>query len=412
MRTYRELFATREFTPLFVTVSAQVAAATVSGLGLGTLVYAVTGSPLLAALSLFGASFGQLIGALTILSATDRIPPRAALTGVAVFLGLTTAVFAIPGLPIAALIPLVLVQGLVNSISGGARYGLLAEIVADDGYVLGRSLLNMSVGTMQIVGFAAGGLLVALVSARGAILTGAGLYLAAALLARIGLSARAPRASGRPSIRATWRGNRRLWAVPLQRYRYLALWVPNGLVVGCEALFVPYAPGFAGALFVAAALGMLAGDTLAGRFIPASRRGRLVTPFRLLLSVPYLGFALALPPWLAALAAAVASVGYCASLMLQEQLLAQTPDDLRGQALGLQSAGMVAMQAIGASLAGVVAQFVGPPRAIVAMAAASLAVSLVLTPLLRARRPTGFDVMGSSTPTASPARSTAGLRPR
>ncbi len=322
MRTYRELFATREFTPLFVTVSAQVAAVTVSGLGLGTLVFAVTGSPLLAALSMFGASFGQLAGAATVLSATDRIPPRAALTGVALFLGLTTAVFAVPGLPIPIVVSVVLVQGLVNSVSSGARYGLLAEIVADDGYLLGRSLLNMSVGTMQIVGFAAGGVLVALVSARGAILAGAGLYLAAALLARVGLSARAPRASCRASIAATWRGNRRLWSVPAQRYRYLALWVPNGLVVGCEALFVPYAPGAAGSLFVAAALGMLAGDTLAGRFVPARWRGRLVTPLRMLLAVPYLGFDLGLPPWLAALAAAVASVGYCASLMLQEQLLA------------------------------------------------------------------------------------------
>lgn len=33
MRTYRELFATREFTPLFVNVSAQVAAVTVSASG-------------------------------------------------------------------------------------------------------------------------------------------------------------------------------------------------------------------------------------------------------------------------------------------------------------------------------------------------------------------------------------------
>lgn len=347
----------------------------------------MTGSPLLAALSMFGASFGQLVGAATILSATDRIPPRAALTGVALFLGLSTAVFAVPGLPIPVVFCVVLVQGLVNSLSGGARYGLLAEIVADDGYLLGRSLLNMSVGTMQIIGFAAGGVLVALVSARGAILAGAGLYLAAAALARAGLSARAPRASGRASIAATWRGNRRLWAVPPQRHRYLALWVPNGLVVGCEALFVPYAPGAAGALFVAAALGMLAGDPLAGRFLPARWRGRLVTAFRMLLAVPHLAFDLGLPPWLAALAAAVASVGYCASLMLQEQLLAGTPDDLPGQALGLQSAGVVAMQAVGATLAGAVAQVVGPGRAIVAMAAALLAVSIALTPWLRAGRP-------------------------
>ncbi len=72
---------------------------------------------------------------------------------------------------------------------------------------------------------------------------------------------------------------------------YLALWVPNGLIVGCESLFVPYAPRHAGLLFAFAALGMLAGDTLAGRFVPARWRERLSAPLRLLLAAPYLVFA-------------------------------------------------------------------------------------------------------------------------
>ena len=44
--------------------------------------------------------------------------------------------------------------------------------------------------------------------------------------------------------------------------------MPNGLIVGCESLFVPYAPRHAGLLFAFAALGMLVGDTLTGRFLP------------------------------------------------------------------------------------------------------------------------------------------------
>ena len=60
MRTYRELFRSPEFTPLFLTSAAQVAGSTVSGLALGTLVYAATGSPLLSALSMFGPSLAQL----------------------------------------------------------------------------------------------------------------------------------------------------------------------------------------------------------------------------------------------------------------------------------------------------------------------------------------------------------------
>src|ERR1700722_19278471 len=46
VRTYTELFRVPEFTALFVASSAQVAASTVTGLALGTLVYSATGSPL------------------------------------------------------------------------------------------------------------------------------------------------------------------------------------------------------------------------------------------------------------------------------------------------------------------------------------------------------------------------------
>jgi hypothetical protein len=155
------------------------------------------------------------------------------------------------------------------------RYGLLNEILPRQGYLLGRSVLNMSVGITQICGFAVGGVLIATLSARGALLAGAGAYLAAAAIARFGLSHRPPRAAGRPSIRQTWRNNAQLWSYAPRRYVYLALWVPNGLIVGCESLFVPYTSRHAGLLFASAALGMLAGDTLAGRFIPPRRRERL-----------------------------------------------------------------------------------------------------------------------------------------
>ena len=104
-----------------------------------------------------------------------------------------------------------------------------------------------------------------------------------------------------------------------------ALWVPNGLIVGCESLFVAYAPRHAGLLFVAAAAGMLAGDTLAGRFIPSRWRERLGTPLRVVLAAPYLIFAARPELPIAATAVAVASVGFCASLLLQERLMELTP---------------------------------------------------------------------------------------
>ncbi|WP_030911714.1 MFS transporter, partial [Streptosporangium amethystogenes] len=386
MRTYRELFQAPEFTPLFAASAVQTMASTVSGLALGTLVYAATGSPLLSALSMFGSSFAQVIGATALMSAADRLPPRAALTVLAVAFGLGTAVMAIPGLPVWAVFAVLFGLGLVASLGGGVRYGLLNEILPQQGYLLGRSVLNMSVGIAQICGFALGGLLVNALSPRGTLLAAATLNLAAALVAYLGLARRPARAFGRPSVVVTWRNNVRLWSSAPRRYVYLALWVPNGLIVGCEALFVPYAPEHAGLLFALAAFGMLTGDVFVGRFLPPRWRERLATPLRLLLAAPYLVFVLNPAPPSAAVAVTLASVGYAAGLLLQERLVALTPADVRGQALGLHSSGMMAMQGVGATLAGAVAQYTSPALAMSVMAAASVLVTVCLTPGLRPDR--------------------------
>ena len=383
MRTYGDLFRVPEFTPLFAVCSSQIAASTVSGLALGTLVYTATRSPLLSALSMFGASFAQLIGAATLLSAADRLPPRAATTSLALVFGLSTVVLAVPGLPLWAVFAVILGQGLAASVGSGVRYGLLSEILPADGYLLGRSVLNMAVGTTQICGFAAGGVLMTALSPRGTLLIGAAFHLIGAVVARSGLRPRPPRAAGRPSVAETWRTNTRLWSSVPRRYVYLALWVPNGLIVGCESLFVPYAPQRAGLLFAIAALGMLIGDTLTGRFVPKRWRRRLGAPLRLLLAAPYLLFAMhpALP--LAAAAILLASIGYSATLLLQEQLMALTPEDMHGHALGLHSSGMLAMQGVGAAIAGTVAQHASPTTAMATMAITSVAITLTLAPGLR-----------------------------
>ncbi|MYT75737.1 MULTISPECIES: MFS transporter [unclassified Streptomyces] len=383
MRTYRDLFAAPEFTPLFAACSLQVAAQTVGGLALGSLVYARTGSPLLSALAMFGPALAQVVGALTLLSAADRLPPRAVLAGLSLFLCLATLLQTAPGLPTAAALTLVLLQGVPSALGGGVRYGLLTDILDKGGYLLGRSVLNMSSGICQIAGYALGGVLVTALSPRGTLLIAAGLYVLSAAVVRGGLGARPARAAGRPSLRETMRGNALLWSSVPRRYVYLALWVPNGLIVGCEALFVPYDTVHAGVLLASASLGMLAGDILTGRFLPPRLRARLGAPLRLLLAAPYLVFGLrpSLPVALAAVA--VASIGFSASLLLQERLVALTPDELSGHALGLHTAGMLTMQGVGALLAGALAQLTSPAAAMVVLAVLSVAVTLVLGPGLR-----------------------------
>jgi predicted MFS family arabinose efflux permease len=202
---------------------------------------------------------------------------------------------------------------------------------------------------------------------------------------RFGLRDRAPRRVARTNLAETWRGNRRLLGRSDTRPLLLALSVPNALIVGCEALFVPYAGSAAGWLLAAGAAGMMSGDLTVGRFL--TPRGRQISGkyLRILLAVPFLGFVVEPPIAVLAVLVALGSSGYAASLSQQEMLVDLTPADVRGQVLGLESALRMTSFGICAVLAGALADLTAPAPAITAFAAASLTASHLHT--LRAPEP-------------------------
>jgi hypothetical protein len=383
--TYRELFANREFRAIFAGNAAGVAGQTMQMLALSALVYAATGSPLLAALALFGGLFPQAIGAMTLLSLADRLPPRGFLAGWTAAKAGVAAVFATGVLPVWAMLVMLGVVGAVDALTGGIRAAVIVDIVPG-GFVLGRSVMNVSVGAMQIVGFAVGGTIVAALGPGSALAVAAGLIALSALVLWFGLRSRAPRGTGRAGIVATWHGNRALLGSPTVRPLLLGAWLPNGLIVGAEAMFVPYAGGAAAALFVAAAVGMLTGDVIVGRWVSAERRARQVNAMHALLAVPYLVFFLSPNVWVGAVAVAVASFGYSGTLGLQQRLVDAVPEERRGQALGLDNSGRMTFQALGASFIGTLAELTGAPVAMTLAAGASLLVTAALWQALRIPR--------------------------
>ena len=162
-------------------------------------------------------------------------------------------------------------------------------------------------------------------------------------------------------------------------------------MVGCEALFVPYAGPRAGWLLAAGAAGMMTGDLVAGRFLTRTGRRLAGRWLRFLLAVPFLGFAFDLPIAVLAVLVAVGSSGYSASLSQQEVLVDLTPSDLRGQVLGLESALRMTAFGVFAILAGALADLTSAAPAITAFAAASLLASAVLTrPLARVMTPNAW----------------------
>ncbi|MEV6266980.1 hypothetical protein AB0L64_07440 [Kribbella sp. NPDC051936] len=390
MGTYRAIFANPEFRNLWISSALGNASSTMTSLTLAILVDAATGSALLAAAVMFGPSLAQVLGVSTLMSAADTARPRQVLTLLAVLSTVAVAVQAAADLSAGLRLVLSLAVAYGLSIGAGVRWGLLGEVVSSDEFVLGRSAMNLSVGAMQIAGFGVAGVLLQAVGPSTVLWIATGCAALAVPVIRFGLHDRAPRRVARTGLAETWRGNRTLLAQRRTRPLLLALTLPNGLIVGCEALFVPYAGSRAGWLLAAGAAGMMTGDLVVGRYLSWQRRRSVAHWLRFLLAVPFLGFAFDLPLAVLCILVAVGSSGYSASLAQQEILVDLTPPEMRGQVLGLESALRMTTFGVTAILAGALADLTAAAPVMTAFAVASLLVSVALSrPLARIGSPHG-----------------------
>jgi len=387
--TYRQLFAVPEFRVLFLNRCVVMVSVAASGLALGTITYQATGSAALTALAMFGGPLVSLVASQLLLAGSDSVRPRTALMLQMAAPLVANTLQAAPGMAWQARFALLAIPYVVNAMFAGTQWVVVREIVPEGSFVLARSTFNLAVGGMQVVGYGLGGVALLWLSPRDLFLVAALADAVCLVNVRLGLRDRPARGStGGNVVRRTAAVNRRLLGSPVTRALYVAMWVPNGLVVGAEALFVPYGDGpLAGYLFAAAAAGMMLGDLLVGRFVPVARRDRLIGPLRLLLAVPYLVLLLTPPAPVTVAVAFAASVGYAASLPLQERLFLHTDEDVQGQAMGLYGTGLMVWQAIGALAGGLLASTVSPAHAMGAMAAASVLVTVVNTPGLRRSAP-------------------------
>ena len=178
--TYREVLAEPRFRLLFLTRSLAIGADTLRTVALSVLIFAVTGSPLLAAVTYGAAFLPQAVGGTLLGAMADRIRPRPLIT---VGYGLEAAVavvLALAGLPAGACLALVAAIATLTPVFGGASSRLIAETLTGDSYVLGRSLANIAASAAQLAGLAAGGATVAALGARHALLVTAACHLVAA----------------------------------------------------------------------------------------------------------------------------------------------------------------------------------------------------------------------------------------
>lgn len=394
--TYSEVFAEPVFRILFTTRTLAIGADTLRIMALSVLVFASTGSTLLAAMT-FGVGFvPQIVGGALFGALADRLPPRRLITAGYLLECVTAVVLAVFDLPVAASLGLVALVAACVPVFGGASSRLVAEVLTGDAYVLGRSLSTVVSAGAQLVGLAVGGLAVAALGPRHALLVSAGCHLVAALAVRLWLPnlAVAARAAG-SAVRQSWSVSAALLRDAAVRPLLLLQWLPPAFAVGAEALMVPYAayrgyaPGSAGLLLACAPAGMLVADLVVGRFVRPPTRERLVGPLLVLQGACVAALALPVPLPVAATLMAGLGGGFAYSLGLQRRFLDALPTAHRGQAFGLLSTGLMTLQGLGPTAFGAVGEFGSMP---VAFAGAGLLIVVVAT-VLRPR--------GSGTPSVN-----------
>ncbi|WP_431900840.1 MFS transporter [Nonomuraea sp. bgisy101] len=388
--TFRDVFRVREFRVLFGSFALLVGGDGVKMLALSVLVFERTGSPGLSAAAYMAGWLPYLAGGMFLLSLADRLPPRGLMVAGELVRLVVCLVLAYAGLPVWAMLALILVSGLGQPVFGAARNAMLPDVLPGDAFVLGRSLMGVTSAGAQIGGLSLGGAILAVAGPEGALAVTAGVSGVAAIVLRYGLPYTPARGgSGRGTVRTTLRVNRVLLGSPGVRGLLLAMWVPPMCLAGAEAMVVPYltsagtATG-AGLALATAAVGMAVGEFAVGRFAAPALRERLSFPLAAAMGVPWLFF-VAEPgaPVTAALAAL--SAGCLAyQLGLQRRFLEAVPEQVRGQAYGLQSAGLMTGQAVGAAVIGGVAELAGSGPAMAVSGAvgilAALALARVLTP--------------------------------
>jgi predicted MFS family arabinose efflux permease len=393
--TYRAIFAIAEFRALFAGSLMYGLGFTFEVLGLSVLVYAQTRSAFLSAFAFSMGFAPQVVGGALFTALADRLPPRTVITAGLLLRALPGLLIgALPHMPVAVMLVMVAAAASITPVFSAAISGLLPDVLERDRYVLGRSVLSLLSSGTQILGLGLAGLILAVLSARGLLLA-AGLALVLSALLRRGIRPRPARSSGpvsvRGTIRATMAGNARLFRDPRIRGLLLAQWLPIAASSGGESLIVPYigstgrAASAAGPLLATLPIGMMAGTWLIGRFCRPATRQRLALPLALLTGLPWLVFLIHPPLWVLAIAMFGCGCGFAYELSIQQQFLDSVPGELRGQAFGLNSTGLMSGQGFTPWLSGALAGILGPAGAMAAAGGAGIASSLALYRALTGR---------------------------
>jgi MFS family permease len=389
--TYREVIAVREFRALWYGQGLSLLGDQLAQVALAVLVFNHTQSALATAGVYALTYLPSIVGGPLLAGLADRFARRGVMLTCDLVRAALVAVMAVPGVPFWALCSLVFLVVLLSAPFSAARAALLPEVLEGDAYVVGSALQNMTNQAVQMLGFAAGGAVIAAMGPYRALALDAATFLGSALILVSGVRRRPAAAGGDGSKPSMWTmtraGARLVFGSRKLRTLVLFAWL-CGFYVLPEGIAAPYAaqlytgslpvPVITGLLMAAMPAGTVVGAFLFSRFVSPARRLRLMGWMAMLSCAPLIVTAMR-PPLAVVLAAwALSGIGGAYQLAANAAFVQTVPAERRAQAFGLVQSGLMAVQGIGILVGGFAAERLGPEPVVALSGVAGLTCAAVL----------------------------------
>jgi MFS family permease len=364
---------------------------------LTVLVYARTSSALLAAVTFVASVIPVFLGGVMLAGLADRFPRRTVMITCDVARCALMLLMALPRMPVAVLVALLVVVTFIGAPFTAARSALYPELLSGERYVIGQTVTLTTSQFAQVVGFGVGGAVVGFLGTQASLVVDAATFAASGLIVRAWVRWRPAPAAPPVSSEA---GSSEPGSSGHARSGFAAA---VRLVLGTPALLLPMLFGWLAAFYnapegVAAPLatsigggattigvilaaqvfGETAGMLVFGRLVRPAVRLRLMGPLAVATCAVLIGFAVTHAPGgiLLILVASGALGGY--QLAANAAFVSAVPEARRGSAFGLALGGMSLGQGMVMIAAGAAAERFAPADVIAVIGAVGAVCALVV----------------------------------
>jgi predicted MFS family arabinose efflux permease len=373
--TFADVLRIREFRVLWVADAQSAIGDQIARVALSVLVFERTSSALLTAVAYSLTFVPAMLGGVLLSGLADRLPRRQVMVGCDVIRAVLLGCMAIPREPLWLLCVLLVLAVLTEPPFMAAESSLMPILLDGEHYVVGTGLRTITNQLAQLAGFAGGGLVIALIGARAGLALDAVTFAVSAVLIMIGVKAR-PAAlheahgSAGPGLLGGLNSGLRLIFTDSRLRTLIGLSWLAGLFVVPEGVAAPYADGLdtgpvaVGLLLAAMPAGTAVGTYLFVRFVPARIRSLWMGPMAAAVGVPLAVCAVHPNLILSLLLWTAAGVFFGYQVQVITEFVRMVPDQQRGQAIGIGSSGLLAVQGFGVLLGGAVANVWGVNAAV------------------------------------------------